>query len=85
MKEKIKYYNKKMTRVKHKENSIIVKKKKNLREKKSKDPKSYWKIIKVEQGNKETELALDAFYDHFRVLLTDDDDDMNDRNRFRFW
>ena len=36
-------------------------------------------MLKGEQSNKESELTLDEFYDHFRVLLTDDDDDMNDR------
>ena len=29
--------------------------------------------------NKESGLTLDAFYDHFKALLTDDDDDINDR------
>lgn len=48
-------------------------------ENKSKDPKSNWKTLKGEQGNSESELTLDAFYDHFRMLLTDDDNDMNGR------
>ncbi len=40
---------------------------------KSKDPKTYWKVIKGDQSNTENGIALHNFYDHFRLLFTDDD------------
>ena len=75
MKVKSKKYKKEITRVKNKENYNIVQK---LRENKSKDPKSYWKILKGDRSNKESDITLDAFYDHFKGLLADDDQDMQD-------
>ncbi len=68
--EKSKKYKREMKRVRNKANSNVVK---QLRENKSKDPKTYWKIIKGDQTNKENEIALDKFYDHFRLLSNDDD------------
>ena len=71
MKEKSKSYKKEVTRVRNKGNSDIVKK---LRENRIKDPKSYWNMIKSEQVNKEIEPSLTAFYEHFRGLLTEEND-----------
>ncbi len=56
--------------VKSKLNPNIVQ---QLRENKSKDPNSYCKIIKGDQNNTENRIALEKFYDHFRLLFTDDD------------
>lgn len=38
-----------MKKVRNKESYVLVKK---LRENKNKDPKTYWRILKSEQGNK---------------------------------
>ncbi len=81
MKKKSINYEKEITRVKNKEKSQIVKK---LRENKSKDPKSYWNILKGKQGsNKESDITLDVFYDHFKQLLSDGGNNTNDHINYK--
>ena len=73
--EKSKKYKKEIKRVKNKESVNILQ---QLRENKSKDPKAYWKILKDIKVKKDNQISLDKFYDHFKLLFTEDDGDRND-------
>ena len=70
MLQKSKKYKNDIKRAKNKETASIHK---QLRENKNKDPKTYWKILKSKQATKQHQISLDKFYDHFKLLFTEND------------
>ena len=71
MTEKSKIYKKEIKRIRNKEKNDTLKK---LRELKTKDFKSYWKILKANKKNNEIPIQLNDFYEHFKLLASDDVD-----------
>ena len=69
--EKSKKYKAELKRVQSKEKENLVIK---LKENKSKDPKTYWKISKEKNLNEsKTSLTLEDFYRHFKTLSEEND------------
>lgn len=71
---KSKTYKKALKRVNNKANADLIKK---LRENKSKDPQSYWKILRGRKKSDRIPIELDKCYDHFKSLASEGEGNVN--------
>lgn len=72
-----KSYKMSLKQAKNKENVNLITR---LRKNRDRNPKSYWKILKGYKKNLKIPIALDEFYEHFKLLADEDNDINSDEN-----
>lgn len=68
---KSKKYKQELKRISHKRKIDLVK---QIKDNKKKDPQIFWKIFNNKAGKNDTNISLDAFYDHFKNISCEEEE-----------